>query len=91
MRQFLLRYSRAIAASALLLATIALQPAVPASATPSDSSRTAATSSSPEDRDAYATGWSFYMDNDFFSFGLSGDRGYTGGFALTLNGRRAAE
>lgn len=39
----------------------------------------------------YATGWSFYADNDFLSFGLSGDRGYTGGFALTLSGRRAAE
>lgn len=38
------------------------------------------------DREAYATGWSFYTDNDFFSFGLSADRGYTGGFALTLHG-----
>lgn len=43
------------------------------------------------DKEALATGWSFYIDNDFFSAGLSSDEGYTGGFALSLAGRRAVE
>lgn len=36
-------------------------------------------------------GWSFYVDNDFLSAGLSDDQGYTGGFALSLAGERAAD
>lgn len=34
------------------------------------------------------TGWSFNIDNDAFST-RSGDRDYTGGFSVTLHGRRA--
>src|SRR6266481_9313193 len=38
----------------------------------------------------YDSGWAFYIDND--AFAPSGtDRDYTGGFSLTLSGRRAAE
>lgn len=35
------------------------------------------------------TGWAFYVDNDALLIGR--DQQYTGGFALTLSGRRAAE
>ncbi len=35
-------------------------------------------------------GWEFYFDNDVF-LGSAKDRNYTGGIALTLAGRRAAE
>lgn len=35
------------------------------------------------------TGWAFYIDNDALLIGR--DQQYTGGFALTLSGRRAAE
>jgi hypothetical protein len=40
--------------------------------------------------EAYNTGWEFYFDNDVF-LGSTKDRNYTGGIALTLAGRRAAE
>lgn len=43
------------------------------------------------DQEGHATGWSFYIDNDYFSAGLSSDQGYTGGFALNLSGQRAVE
>jgi hypothetical protein len=36
------------------------------------------------------TGWSFYLDNDALTL-LNRDQQYTGGFALTLSGRRAVE
>lgn len=36
----------------------------------------------------YNTGWMAYFDNDLF---LGTDEGYTGGFAVTLSGRRATE
>lgn len=42
-------------------------------------------------REPYATGWTFYVDNDFLSMKLSGDQGYTGGFGLSLSGHRAVE
>ena len=38
----------------------------------------------------YNTGWAFYMDNDALSL-ANRDQQYTGGFALTLSGRRARE
>jgi hypothetical protein len=38
----------------------------------------------------YNAGWEFYFDNDVF-LGSTKDRNYTGGIALTLAGRRAAE
>ena len=38
----------------------------------------------------YDSGWAFYADNDLFAFRNS-DRDYTGGFSLTLAGRRASE
>ena len=38
----------------------------------------------------FNTGWAFYVDNDLFLNG-DRDRDYTGGFALTLSGRRAKE
>jgi hypothetical protein len=38
----------------------------------------------------YDAGWEFYFDNDVF-LGSTKDRNYTGGIALTLAGRRAAE
>jgi hypothetical protein len=37
-----------------------------------------------------ATGWSLYLDNDALTL-LGRDQQYTGGFALTLSGRRAVE
>ena len=43
-----------------------------------------------EQEEAYNTGWEFYFDNDVF-LGSTKDRNYTGGLALTLAGRRAAE
>lgn len=43
------------------------------------------------EREPYATGWTFYLDNDFLSMKLSSDQGYTGGFGLSLAGRRAVE
>jgi len=36
------------------------------------------------------TGWSFYLDNDALTL-INRDQQYTGGFALTLSGRRAVE
>ncbi len=41
-------------------------------------------------QEKYNSGWSFYLDNDAFSF-LTVDRDYTGGFAVTLSGKRASE
>ncbi len=41
-------------------------------------------------REPYNTGWSFYLDNDALAL-LGRDQQYTGGFALSLSGRRAAE
>jgi hypothetical protein len=38
--------------------------------------------------EAYNTGWTFYLDNDAFST-LDIDQDYTGGFAVSLSGRRA--
>lgn len=38
----------------------------------------------------YNTGWSFYMDNDILAI-RGTDQQYTGGFAVTLSGRRARE
>lgn len=38
----------------------------------------------------YSTGWAFYLDNDALTTGES-DEDYTGGFAVTLSGRRATE
>lgn len=43
-----------------------------------------------ESEEAFDTGWQFYFDNDI-SFGDEKDRNYTGGLALTLSGKRAAE
>jgi hypothetical protein len=40
--------------------------------------------------EAYNSGWSFQFDNDLFAGG-SRDQDYTGGFAVTLSGRRAQE
>lgn len=51
----------------------------------------------PDDRPAhdlayekYSTGWAFYLDNDALTTGDT-DEDYTGGFAVTLSGRRATE
>ena len=38
----------------------------------------------------YNTGWAFYLDNDALAMARR-DQQYTGGFALTLSGRRARE
>ena len=38
----------------------------------------------------YSTGWAFYLDNDALTTGES-DEDYTGGFAVTLSGRRETE
>jgi hypothetical protein len=38
----------------------------------------------------YNTGWSIYLDNDLIAVGSQDDR-YTGGLAVSLSGRRAAE
>jgi|SRR5882672_4695361 len=38
----------------------------------------------------YDSGWAFYIDNDVFA-PRNADRDYTGGFSLTLAGRRARE
>jgi hypothetical protein len=40
--------------------------------------------------EAYKTGWEFVLDNDAFSL-LRRDSDYTGGFMLSLSGRRAVE
>lgn len=40
--------------------------------------------------EAWNTGWALYVDNDVLT-PRSTDRDYTGGFSLTLSGRRAAE
>lgn len=42
------------------------------------------------DAEPYNTGWSFQFDNDLFAGGEK-DQDYTGGFAVTLSGRRARE
>jgi len=44
----------------------------------------------PLAEEPWNTGWAFYIDNDAFAL-VSRDQQYTGGFALTLSGRRAAE
>src|SRR5262245_47700285 len=43
-----------------------------------------------EQDEPYDSGWAFYADNDLLAPGHS-DRDYTGGFSLTLAGRRARE
>ena len=43
---------------------------------------------SPDEK--YKTGWAFYLDNDVLTTG-NRDQDYTGGFAVTLSGRRAME
>lgn len=44
----------------------------------------------PAHEEPYDTGWAFYMDNDAFA-PRGTDRDYTGGFSLTLAGRRARD
>jgi hypothetical protein len=44
----------------------------------------------PAHDEPYDSGWAFYADNDMFALRNS-DRDYTGGFSLTLAGRRASE
>lgn len=44
----------------------------------------------PAREEPYDAGWAFYIDNDMLSPSQS-DRDYTGGFSLTLAGRRAAD
>ncbi|AJD47462.1 hypothetical protein S7S_05210 [Isoalcanivorax pacificus W11-5] len=43
-----------------------------------------------QSQEAWNTGWALYVDNDVLT-PRSTDRDYTGGFSLTLSGRRAAE
>ncbi len=54
-----------------------------AESSPSDPSPT-----SPSETEEWNSGWSFYLDNDIV-FGQDGE--YTGGFAVSLSGRRAKE
>lgn len=56
-----------------------------------DDSTNAQSADSQLEQEPYATGWTFYLDNDLLSMTLSGDQGYTGGFGLSLSGRRAVE
>jgi len=42
------------------------------------------------DSEPHDTGWAFYVDNDLLAPRRT-DRDYTGGFSLTLAGRRARE
>ncbi len=42
----------------------------------------------PEAIEPYDTGWTLYFDNDIF---VNTDRGYTGGFAFSVSGRRVTE
>ncbi|HEY7238766.1 MAG TPA: lipid A deacylase LpxR family protein [Burkholderiales bacterium] len=42
------------------------------------------------EQEPYDSGWAFYADNDLLAPGHS-DRDYTGGFSLTIAGRRARE
>src|SRR5262249_34985586 len=44
----------------------------------------------PSQVEPYDGGWSFSVDNDLFAPGTN-DRAYTGGFSLTLAGRRARD
>jgi hypothetical protein len=44
----------------------------------------------PHAEEPYDTGWAFYIDNDLFAPAAT-DRDYTGGFSITLSGRRAQE
>jgi hypothetical protein len=44
----------------------------------------------PPSAEPYDTGWALYADNDLLAPGRT-DRDYTGGFSLTLAGRRARE
>lgn len=75
-----------------MLAAMLLPPPATAAANPAgadtvpDAPRPRAGADEP-----YASGWSFYIDNDFLSPVTSSDQQYTGGFALTLAGRRARE
>ena len=50
----------------------------------------AAGSPAPIAEEPWDSGWAFYMDNDLFSPRQS-DRDYTGGFSLTLAGRRTRD
>lgn len=49
-----------------------------------------AASAAPLHEEPYDSGWAFYMDNDAFAPRPT-DRDYTGGFSLTMAGRRATE
>src|SRR5882672_10857820 len=49
-----------------------------------------AAAAEPPLEEPYDTGWAFYVDNDMLS-PKGGDRDYTGGFSLTLGGRRARD
>lgn len=49
-----------------------------------------AAAAEPAGEEPYDTGWAFYIDNDLLAPGRT-DRDYTGGFSLTLAGRRARE
>jgi len=53
-------------------------------------STSTATADAPIEQERYNTGWSLYLDNDAFTL-VNRDQQYTGGFALTLSGRRAVE
>jgi hypothetical protein len=46
--------------------------------------------SARDHEEPYDSGWAFYVDNDMLA-PTSTDRDYTGGFSLTLSGRRAQE
>jgi hypothetical protein len=49
-----------------------------------------AAAAEPAHQEPYDAGWAFYVDNDLLAPGRT-DRDYTGGFSLTLAGRRARE
>jgi len=49
-----------------------------------------AAAAEPPREEPYDAGWAFYVDNDALS-PKGGDRDYTGGFSLTLSGRRARD
>src|SRR5262245_44754675 len=49
-----------------------------------------AAAAAPAQEEPYDSGWAFYADNDLLAPGHS-DRDYTGGFSLTLAGRRVRD